>query len=248
MAAVTYPADVQRCFLGPAGEGIARRDVDARIAHAPEWWLATVRASRRAAALDDFPPPKAKTSCAGWLAGTLAPGLSVPVRSKRDGERVVEQLTYDALRSLYDQWRREGCELRLGHDGPVLARGRLDVVLRAPRHELVGPTWEARIADDKHGREALRLASRKGGVGVSIGYHSTRQSIVQRDGVGPVRVVHELRLDHIAVVRDATHKAAFPAARAFGSVGKSAGCPPVLRRDAEVHSWQSVKAQLGIPS
>lgn len=243
-----YPADVQRCFLGPVGEGIARRDVDSRIAHAPEWWLAQVRANRRSASLEASPPPKAKTSWYGWLAGTTAAGLSVPVRSKRDGERVREQLTYDALRSLYDQWRRGGCEVRLGHEGPVLARGLLDVVMRAPRHELLGPTWEARISDDKHGREALSLASRPGGVGVSIGYFPKRQSIVERDGVGRVRVVHELRLDHIAIVRDATHKAAFPAARAFGSVGNSAGCPTVLRRDAEVHSWETVKRQMGIPS
>ena len=224
-----YPANVQRSYLGPIGGGPTRRDVDSRIAHAPEWWLARVRASRRGAGLEACPPPKAKKTWSAWLAGTLAPGLSVPVRSKRDGERVREQLTFDALRSLFEQWRRGGCELRLGHEGPVLASGLLDVVLREPRHELLGPTWGARISDDQYGREALRLASRP-------------------EGVGPVRVVHELRLDHVAIVRDATHKAAFPAARAFGSVGNSAGCPTVLRRDAELHSWETVKRQLGIPS
>jgi hypothetical protein len=183
----------------------------------------------------------------GWLAGTCCPGVSKPCYGHIDGEHLPEQFTPRALESILAQVRTikgDGVALTYGHGGPVLARaGDLDLTFRIDR--IVGLEFEARLRDTAACRKVLNLMGMTG-MGVSIGYTKARQWIVERDGVGRVRVIDGCTLDHVAVVeKDTNRRAAYVAARCYGTRGSGYGCPPELHRDARAWAFRHIASQAG---
>jgi len=246
-----YPADVQRCYLGPIGGGPTRRDVDSRIANAPEWWLARVRANRRASMQMQAPAkptkPKAKRYI-GWISGVCCPGVSRPAVSPKDGERLPEQMTFDCFRSMLRQGQRSASQidLRLGHDGEPIVQAPFDLTFRLHRHELMGICFEARLPAGYRSEKILDAIG-KDGCGVSVGFRGPKQWHVERSSTGRTRIVDDAVLDHVALVDPAGSTApAYRAAWAFAARSDSLGCPADIRRDAELHAWAEIKRQHGI--
>lgn len=246
-----YPANVERCFLGPAGEGISRTDVDVRLRHAPEWWLAQVRANRRASMQAPTKPakPQAKRYI-GWISGVCCPGVSRPAVSPKDGERLPEQATFDCFRSMLRQGQQSASQidLRWGHDGEPIVQAPLDLTFRLHRHELMGICFEARLPAGYRSERILDSIG-KDGCGVSIGFRGPKQWHVERSGTGRMRIVDDAVLDHVALIDPAGSTVpAYRAAWAFAARSDSLGCPADIRRDAELHAWAELKRQHGCGS
>jgi hypothetical protein len=223
----------------------------AAVAAAPAWVRngskpASRPASRPArASARPSAPPAAARRIAGWLAGCTCPGVSVPAYSKRDGQKLPEQFTADAVAGFVEQWT-SGEEIRLTwkHGGPVLARSRFDICLRS--NSITGLEFTCRLEDSDLARLALEQLTAPGGVAVSIGYHSrtARQWLVERDGIGTVRVVDRARLDHIALIPSTSGLSpAYRGARAFGIRGARVGCPLEIRDRARLYAYELVKRQ-----
>lgn len=236
---------IERSFFGPAGEGVSIADVDVKLRHAPRWVLDSVARHRRAALppVASYEPPTRRFI--GWLAGTLAPGISTPCLSI-EGDRLPEQLTFDCHRSMVQQGHRSDShiDLRLGHDGEPIVHAPTNLTLRLHKHPLLGGCFEARLPEGE-ASERILDAIGDGGCGVSIGYIGKRQWRVERQE--RVRVVDEMRLHHIALILEGGPKAAcYPAARAFAARSTGLGCPTRLREAAELFAWETIKRQHGL--
>ena len=76
---------------------------------------------------------------------------------------------------------------------------------------------------------------------------SGRQSPVERDGMGEVRVIHDEILDHVAVLPKASSlRACFPAARCYAGTGQWIACPIELGPRARLDAYAVWKRQVGI--
>lgn len=227
------------------------------IAKAPAWWRQMSRdTQRRAGGQPDRSrarPPAAADArrVIGWLAGTVCPAVSEAVYSARDGKRLPEQFTdvcMDAMRRQTLQQERP-IPITWGHNGPTICTTRnLDAVffIKAVGGFFTGLEFQARLrpGDELHRRV---LAEAAGGLGVSIGYYSRRQSTVERDGVGEVRVIHDAVLDHVAVLPKASAmRACFPAARCYGGTGQWIACPVELHERARLDAYRVWQRQVGV--
>ena len=238
---------VERAAISATPEEIAMK-----LRNAPAWVRARMNPSKPAAPAPAKPVTKpaarAKAPVIGWVAGTCCPGVSRPAFTVSDGERLPEQFTPRALEMILAQVRcisGEGVPLTYGHGGPVVARsGDLDLTFRI--EPLTGLAFEARLRDTKVAREVIAEIEGRS-LGVSIGFDKTKSWIVERDGVGRMRVVDEARLDHVAVLpRSATVRPAYSGARCYGSKGSGVGCPVAHRDDARAWAFRFIAEQAGV--
>jgi len=234
--------------------GASRRSI---LSRAPAWWrqLAERGTSRRAdprgpasaaPPVRSAPPVNRPAAVIGWIAGTCCPGVSRPAFGAHDGERLPEQFTPRALEMILAQ-SRSGSVIPLtwGHDGPVIASSRdLDLLFRMDH--ITGLEFEARLRDTELGRKVLAEIDGRS-LGVSIGFDKTKSWVVERDGVGRMRVVDECRLHHVAVLpRSATLRPAYSGARCYGAKDSGPGCPLNLRFDARAWAFRFIKEQAGV--
>jgi hypothetical protein len=244
-------------------------DIAIKLRHAPPSWLRNVAAVRGVSAspvdrpawhhkpesLATAPSVTAKPSrpqarslapVIGWVAGVCCPGVSRPAHCTEDGETLPEQFTPRCMESIAEQARTGGdVSLTWGHDGPVIASSRgLDLLFRVDR--TVGLGFEARLRDTPLGRKVLAEIDGRS-LGVSIGFHRSKSWIVERDGVGRMRVVDECRLHHVAVLeRTATLRPIYSGARCYGVKDSGLGCPMHLRQSAEAWAFRQIAAQAGV--
>jgi hypothetical protein len=223
---------------------VSRKSV---VARAPQWWRNLANKGLRSAAAAKATPrvnSPAKPKVAGWLAGCVAPGVSVPAYNHADKLRLREQFTPACWARVLEQFRKAGSPvtLRWGHDGPTLATTE-DMSLMLDVHDVVGLTFDARLHDDALSKTVMEAAA-KGGLAVSIAYRRGSTWTVERDGV-TVRVVDACDVDHVAVLPP-SKTPAYPAARCFARRGGESACPEELLRDARVHAWRTLKAEQGL--
>lgn len=247
---MSRPAGVEYAAAGLAGW--SPEQIERKLAGAPAWVRAGIRHPARPAgtrptaraAVPDIRRPTA------WLCGTVCPGVSNPCYSSQDRRTIVEQFTPNAWRSLVRQTQESTrpIPLTLDHGGPTICTTRsLDVVFSISFRvgERIGPEFHARLPATRLGEQVLEEAA--DGCGVSLGFVPVRQWITERDGVGPVRVVDELRIDHVAILPRSAGKApCFPAARAYGGRGRWIGPPVALVDNAHLHAWPILKRQAGV--
>jgi hypothetical protein len=218
--------------------------------NAPTWWLEQAkRDTRRPAASASAPAsnrPVPARRVAGWISGCCTPGVSTPGFASADGEHLPEQFTPKAIEQVVRELNtgRQKPSLTWGHDGPVLASGVLDLTFRCSA--LLGLEFTARLADSEFNRKVIEAAGGDG-LGVSIGFRSVKQWIVEREGAGRVRVVDEMKLDHVAILPpDRKMNPVYSGARCFGSPGEYLTCPHQLRAKAEQFAYRLVKQQAGV--
>lgn len=226
----------------------AMRGVTASTAERPTWHCAaeSLATAPSVAAKPSRPQRQSLTPVIGWLAGVCCPGVSRPAHSTDDGETLPEQFTPQCMESIAEQARKRGdITLTWNHDGPVIARsGDLDVLFRVDRS--VGLGFEARLRDTPLGRRVLAEIDGRS-LGVSIGFHRAKSWIVERDGVGRMRVVDECRLHHVAVLeRTATLRPIYTGARCYGAKYSGLACPLHLRQCAEAWAFRQIASQAGV--
>jgi phage head maturation protease len=181
---------------------------------------------------------------AGWLAGCVAPGVSVPAFNHADKRRLREQFTPACWARVLEQFRKAGSPvtLRWGHEGGTLATTE-DLSLMLDIHAVVGLTFDGKLRDDALSKTVLEAAG-KGGLACSIAYRRAKTWTVERGGV-TIRVVDSAEVDHIAILPP-SQTPAYPAARCFARRGVESACPEELKRDARVHAWRALKAEQGL--
>lgn len=222
---------------------------------APAWWRQLAERGRSPQTNPHTPaaaaPPKARAAkpapVIGWMAGVCCPGVSKPALGHRDGERLPEQFTPRAWASILEQVRacKHDVPLTLGHSGPVLATTRsLDLVFTIDR--TLGLQFEARLRDTPACRKVLDQIGQTGW-GVSIGFAKGEQWIVERDGIGRVRVIDAADLHHVAVIApDTNRRAAYSGARCYAARDKGLACPRDLQASAHVWAFRTISAQAGV--
>jgi hypothetical protein len=230
-------------------------DVETKLRNAPAWLRARVNRSTTADTLNPVKPaapakPQARSlpPVIGWLAGVCCPGVSRPAHSTEDGETLPEQFTPRAMEGIAEQARRSSViTLTWNHDGPVIGTSRdLDLLFRMDR--ITGLEFEARLRDTPLGRKVLAEIDGRS-LGVSIGFTKSKSWIVDRDGVGRMRVVDECRLHHVAVLpRTATLRPIYSGARCYGVKDSGLGCPLHLRHAAQSWAFREIAAQAGVKS
>ena len=184
----------------------------------------------------------------GWVCGTVAPGISRPALSPKDGERLPEQFTDAAFESITRQAQQAGSQidLRLTHEGRPIVVSPKGLTLRVHKHPLIGTTFEARLPEGELAERVFEVVGSKG-CGVSIGFRGAKLWHVVRSGAGRIRVVNDCRIDHLALidVRDGGLPA-YDAAHAFAVRSTAVRCPDDLRREADAFAWQVIKQQHGV--
>lgn len=227
------------------------------LSRAPAWWRDRVLRSHPTAKRSPQPPsatlpakPAAARRWHGWgfVAGVVAPGLSVPVFSQHDGLTLREQFTPDCWAQVVEHIRsnKRPVHLRLGHRGPILAEsGTDDLTFRIHSLFGMGLTFAARLRSGSIPADVAK-ALESGGMGVSVGYTLPKSRVIHRDGVGAVRIVTECLVDHVALLRPSEERAAYAGARCFGQAGKVIVCPQEVRGRAEVFAYNELKRQAGI--
>jgi hypothetical protein len=135
--------------------------------------------------------------------------------------------------------------LTWGHQGPTIAAtDSIDLVFRMSR--TVGLLFDARIRDTEIGRKLMADIDGRS-LGVSIGFTKAKSWIVDRDGVGRVRVVDSAVLDHVAVLpRDTNRTPAYAGARCYGAKGDGIACPRDLEERAASWAFRYIAAQAGV--
>lgn len=182
----------------------------------------------------------------GWIAGVCCPGVSKPAYGHRDGETLPEQFTPACFERMVERIQRQDGKATLtwGHHGDVLAVTPFDLTVSIDR--TVGLQFEVRLRDGSRARQLLDEIGTRAGLAVSIGYAPKSQWLVERDGVGRIRVVDDAVLDHIAILPKAHgYGPAYAGARAFGARSTGRGCPSELRRDAKLWAFEIVRNQAG---
>lgn len=176
-----------------------------------------------------------KSPAVGFLVGTLAPGLSEPVRNPLDGQTLPEVFTRKAWESmLADVAEGQRVELRFGHHGnPVASTDR--GTLRFEIHPAVGAMFEARFNADDPIHSVFFHDVPKTGADVSIGFRRARSKLVTFRGQ-TIRVVHQAELVHVAVI--------LPGSGLHG-VYRSASVLPVRGgdRDGLRDAWSRVRTR-----
>ena len=239
-------------------------DIAVKLRNAPAWVRSAANVSGRAVSPSQpaskpvskptvpmpavKPTARARAPVIGWLAGMCCPGVSRPCLSSKDSETLPEQFTPRAWEMMLAQVRHvkgEGVPLTFGHNGPVIARsGDLDLTFSVD--PLTGLEFEARLRDTPAGRQVLDAIGTSG-LGVSIGYRKSTQWIVERDGIGRVRIIDDAILDHIALIAEkgTNRRAAYTAARCYGRRSTGAGCPRDARASARAWAFRVVREQAG---
>ena len=242
-------------YSGGSSWGTSPEQIAIKLRHAPEWLkrqaAATTKSSGPPRRIARPPAPAADARrSVGWVAGVVCPGVSVPAYASSDRQRLPEQFTQAAWRSMLRQTQaaEKPIALTWGHGGPVIATTRdLGLVFNVKRNhmgELVGLEFAARLPETELGRRVLEQA--KDGLGVSVGYFARRLWHVERDGVGKVRVVDEARMDHVAIVTPASGlSASYPAARCFSGVGQWLACPHGLYARSRSYAYAELTRQAG---
>jgi HK97 family phage prohead protease len=226
----------------------AARGVSASPVDRPAWHQQpeSIAKAPSVAAKPSRPQTRSLAPVIGWVAGVCCPGVSKPAYCTEDGETLPEQFTGRCMESICEQ-ARTGSEISLtwNHDGPEIVSSRgLDLLFRVDR--TVGLEFEARLRDTPLGRKVMAEIDGRS-LGVSIGFHRSKSWIVERDGVGRMRVVDECRLHHLAVLeRTATLRPAYTGARCYGAKGSGLGCPMHLRQSAEAWAFTQIAAQAGV--
>ena len=244
-------------------------DIAVKLRHAPPAWLRNVAAVRglsespadrpawqhklenlatapSVTAKPSRPQTRSLASVIGWVAGVCCPGVSRPAHCTGDGETLPEQFTPRCMESIAEQARTGGdVSLTWNHDGPEIASSRgLDLLFRVDR--TVGLGFEARLRDTPLGRKVLEQIDGRS-LGVSIGFHRSKSWIVERDGVGRMRVVDSCVLHHVALLeRSETLRPIYRGARAYGVKDSGLGCPMHLRQSAEAWAFRMISAQAGV--
>jgi len=173
----------------------------------------------------------------GWLSGTIAPGISDPVKGI-DGETLPEVFSAPAWRSIVEQGR-SSIKLLFRHGGARLASAPGDLTLR--HHPRYGVTFDARLADTHFNRTILGLASGEG-LGVSIGYSAARFRYERRGVLPRVRVIESCRVDHVAVLSGLDgYRAAYAAARCYGVIEAKTG----FTREARAKAYRFAELAIG---
>jgi hypothetical protein len=210
--------------------------------HAPAWF----KRGEQRATVKAAPRPAPAKAWLGWLAGCCMPGVSKRGFGHRDNEHLPEQFTPAALEQILAEVRsgKQRPTLTWGHGGQVLARAPIDLTFRL--HPLCGLEFMARLPDGPVARRAIEAAAGEG-LAISIGFASKRQWIVNREGVGRVRVIDEATLDHVAILPpDAKLSPVYAGARCFGKRASGLACPVQLLDRAELHVWPLLKQQAGV--
>lgn len=186
----------------------------------------------------------------GWIAGMCAPGLSLPVYSERDAERLPEQFTPECWRNILRDIKAgtRPIKLTLGHYGKTLASTPADLMFRLHGVFGMGLRFSARL-----GAGVLPAAAANAllgaGCGVSIGFGKPKGWIAERSGVGRIRVINECVLDHIAIIVPGSgQKASYVGARCYGFVGERLACPQATIDKAELFAFHELRKQAGAKS
>jgi hypothetical protein len=224
-------------------------DIATKLRNAPTWVRQRVTggaaAGNPARPAAKSPAPPAAARWVGWIAGTCCPGVSRPAYQHRDGETLPEQFTPRAWEAMLAQVRSgKSVPVTWDHHGPVIATtDNFDVLFRM--EALVGPQFEVRLRDTDLGRKVLAEIDGRS-LGVSIGFDKTDSWIVERDGVGRMRVVDGCTLHHVAILpRSATLRPAYSGARCYGLRGVGTCCPSELYRDAHAWAFRILRQQAG---
>jgi hypothetical protein len=170
----------------------------------------------------------------GWVAGTCAPGRSVPVYSPHDGETLPEVFSPAGWAAVLEQITspaRPPVRLVWQHGGPAIASTDAGT-LRFRIHRTCGLMFEARLAREQLDEIVLEQLT-PAGLPTSVCYHDPEQRIVVDQTVGRVRIIDACRISHVALlpVRSGA-KPAYPAARAYGLKSTGESCPFTPRANA----------------
>lgn len=215
---------------------LTAEEVRHKLRGAPAWVNAAKPTKRSPGAAAAPRRPAAKS--AGWLVGSIAPGISLPARSPQDGQTLPEVFAPSAWDAVIEQQRKGYPPVMLWmrhHSGGMLACSSAGT-LRLERHSVIGCMFEAKLEDGPMERMLLAEIGR-GGIGCSIAYSHATFAYEQRDG-RKVRVVTGCTVDHVALVRKGSgERALYDAARVFAV---PADKPEQLARawtDARTESW-----------
>jgi hypothetical protein len=231
------------------GTMLGAADRAVKLRNAPSWVRQAIVATPQAKRIVAPQPTVARSSAsvAGWCVGLASCGISVPVRSTTDGQTLPEQFRDDALERMAKAANSGGGRLRLtwGHDGAELCRNQnLDLVMRVV--DMFGQpalSFQARLRDSLATRKALDVLEAEL-VGVSLEFTSGRSKVIERPGIGPVRIVIDAELVGIALVpRGSGSRAAYPACTAAGKRGSSMGPSPSLRDAVRHRAWRELTDQ-----
>lgn len=179
---------------------------------------------------------------AGWIYGVACCGVSEPAYSSADGKTLREQFTPACFADIVKQSMKRAIPLTWGHGGRTLVESgwSLDLLFRV--HDLYGLTFEARLSDTPFHRQVLETLER-GPVGLSVGYLSGSGWTVERNGVGPVRIIDRATLHHLALLPDAKQSPAYRACWASGVRGNRLGCPADVRQTAQRKAYNELIRQ-----
>lgn len=237
--------------VGIAGVHASRRGI---IERAPAWWRSLAERNAPPSSSTSPParpaPPKPKPAAtrsrkyAGWVSGVACVGVSIPAYCAKDRRQLPEQFTAAGLASMVATAYRskQPVELQWGHDGEILA-STIDLDLTFRVDHRYGLCFDARLADTPLARKVLGYLER-GLLGVSIAYGGGEGWLVERDGIGTVRVVDGAKLAHVALLEQReTLRPAYPACYASGRAGDFVGPPSELRWKAESRAWEELVRQ-----
>jgi hypothetical protein len=170
-------------------------------------------------------------------------GVSRPAFVTAEGRKVPEQFTPAGLAALTRQADRE-IPLSWGHGGPTLCTTRgLDLSLFT--RALLGLCFQARLPDTASNRSILAQIGDEL-VGVSVAFVGAKGWLVERDGIGTIRIVDAAQIDHIALIPPGSgQRAAYPAAWAAASSGHRGLCPSAVKVRAEQAAYGALKVQAG---
>lgn len=222
-----------------AGVQASRRGI---LDRAPKWWRSL--ADRNATPRSSKPAIHRPRSYAGWVSGIACVGVSTPAYCAKDKRKLPEQFTTEGLAAMVaTAYRTQNpVELQWGHGGPCLASTEhIDLTFRVDHR--YGLTFDARLPDSPLARQVLADLER-GLLGVSIAYSGGEGWLVERDGLGTVRIVDGAKLHHVALLeRRETLRPAYPACYASGRAGNRIGPPQELRYKAESRAWAELIRQ-----
>ncbi len=246
-------------YAGSAAQGDQRMTRAAVVARAPEWWRKLADKGLRSAAAAKASPvaPAAARSPAppktlGWVCGIACCGVSDPVTLAGSRTTMRETFQTGALADMVKQASsgERSIPLRWGHHGSVVTTTTgLNLLFRV--RQVAGFDalfFEARLLDTALNRRVMKDFER-GALGASLGFTGADAWTTDRRGYGPVRVIRQARLDHLALLpRDSKEKPAYRAAWAAGRCSSGPGCPPALRAKVESIAFEELVRQARVMS
>lgn len=181
----------------------------------------------------------ARPKCAGVLCGVAAPGISTPVRCAHDRRELPETFDVAAWRgALAAITNEKPVRLESHHRGGQLA-STADGTLRLSIDRELGLLVEADLTDEPLAR-MLAAAGRRG-VGLSVGFSTSK---VEHRTIGRevIRVIREVRLDHVALIPQGQRPAYRSAIAYFAPYGDKHAVD-AARHEARSSAWRSTEAR-----